>query len=210
MIAPLVLVVAVYRRWTALTLAVLIPCALSGVVLLAAPASRDYFSVTLPLLWHGQDAEIQRVSYSLSSVAYRLGIPGVLTGLIRLGVLLASVGLFWRRYRGSRAEPQRIVELSTIVLAAAFLLSTFAFPFYGVYFLPVAIAATTRASYLDHWLTWAALFCVAAQQRWFLERLPNRMNQLLGARFTLGSLLVLLSVYVGVRRAAGRRPVYSR
>jgi hypothetical protein len=204
-IAPLVLVVAVYRRWKALTLALLIPCALSGVVLLAAPASRDYFSVTLPLLWHGQDAQIQHVSYSLRSVANRLGVPDALTGLIRLSVLLASVGLFWRRYRGSQVEPQRIVELSTIVLAAAFLLSTFAFPFYGVYFLPFAIAATTRSSYLHHWLTWAALFCVAAKERWFLERLPDRMNQFLGARFTLGFLLVLLSIYVGVRRAAEAR-----
>lgn len=204
-IAPLVLVVAVYRRWKALTLALLIPCALSGVVLLAAPASRDYFSVTLPLLWHGQDAQIQHVSYSLRSVANRLGVPDALTGLIRLSVLLASVGLFWRRYRGSQVEPQRIVELSTIVLAAAFLLSTFAFPFYGVYFLPFAIAATTRSSYLHHWLTWAALFCVAAKERWFLERLPDRMNQFLGARFILGFLLVLLSIYVGVRRAAEAR-----
>jgi hypothetical protein len=124
---------------------------------------------------------------------------------MRLSVLFASVGLFWRRYRGSPAEPQRIVELSTIVLAAAFLLSTFAFPFYGVYFLPFAIAATTPTSYLHHWLTWAALFCVAAQEPWFLERLPDRMNRFLGARITLGFLLVLLSVYVGVRRAAEAR-----
>lgn len=200
-VVPLFLIVALYRRWKALAVAVLIPCALSGLVLLVAPASRDYFSETLPLLWHGQDAQIQHVSYSLNSVGNRLGVPRPLTDLVRLSVLLGAAFVFWRRWLGSRVEPQRMVELSTIVLASTFLLSTFAFPFYGVYFLPFAVAVASRSAHLRHWVTWAALFCVAAKEPWFLDRLPDRVNRLLGARITLGFLLVLVSTYIGLRHA---------
>jgi arabinofuranan 3-O-arabinosyltransferase len=204
-LVPVLLVVALYRWWRALAAAVLVPFVLSGVVLLAAPESRDYFSHTLPLLWHGQSLRIQHVSISLSSVGDNLGLPRPATDLARLLVFFAAAVLVWRRRTSSTAEPHRLVELSTIVLVAAFLLSTFAFPFYGVYLIPFAVAAVTRSSDLHNWVTWAALFCVAVKENWHLDQLPQRLNQLLAARLTFGFLLVLVAIYLGVRHAEARR-----
>ncbi len=204
-LVPVLLIVALYRRWRALAAAVLVPCVLSGIVLLAAPESRDYFSHTLPLLWHGQNLVIQHVSISLSSVGDKLGVPRLATDLVRLAVFFAAAVLVSRRRTSSTTEPHRLVELSTIVLVAAFLLSTFAFPFYGVYLLPFAVAAATRSSDLHNWVTWAALFCVAVKENWHLDQLPDRLNQLLAARLTFGFLLVLVAVYLGIRHAAARR-----
>ena len=86
-------------------------------------------------------------------------------------------------------------------LLLSLLLSTFAFPFYGVYLLPLAVSAATPSSYVHHWVTWAALFCVGAKEAWQLDRFPDRLNEVLSARVTFGFLLVLVAIYLGVRRA---------
>jgi arabinofuranan 3-O-arabinosyltransferase len=200
-LAPLILIVVLYRRWRTALVATAVPLLLSGVVLLVVPSSRTYFSTTVPLLFHGQNAQIQDVSYALKGVGRRLGIPSLVTDLARIAVVVAAVLLVRRRWRSNAVEPSRLVELSTIALAASFLAASFAFPTYGVYILPLGFAAATRNNPLQHWLTWAALFCIGAEHSWYLNRFPNRVNVLIGARFTLGLLLILLSIYLALRRA---------
>jgi arabinofuranan 3-O-arabinosyltransferase len=199
-LAPVVLILLLYRRWAAAFVAVLVPSVLSGIVLIAVPGSRAYFSNALPLLLHGQNSRIQEVSYSLVSVGRRLDVPVHVTDTIRVALLAATALLLWKRLKGSAAEPRRLIELSTIALASAFLLASFAFPPYGVFLLPFAVAVAAETSAAQHWLTWSALFCIGATQSWYLDRLPRRLNQLLGARFTFGLLLVLVASYTTMRR----------
>jgi arabinofuranan 3-O-arabinosyltransferase len=208
-LVPALVVFALYRHWRGLAAAVLVPCFLSGIVVLAAPESRAYFSHALPLLWHGQNLEIQHVSISLKSIGERLGVPQPVTNVVRLGVFCAACALIWRRSRSSATEPQRLVELSTVALVAGFLLSTFAFPFYGVYLVPLAVSAATPSSYVHHWVTWAALYCVGAKEAWQLDRFPDRLNDVLSARVTFGFLLVLVAIYLGIRRAEAAAPAVT-
>jgi arabinofuranan 3-O-arabinosyltransferase len=199
-LAPVLLVVALYRRWKTLGFALGIPVGLSAAVLLAVPATRSFFHTTLPLLLHGQNAQIQEASIALRSAADRLSVPDPATLVLEVVVALITIALLWRRWPGSPTEPRRLVELTTIALVGGFLLSTFAFKHYGVFLLPFAISLADRSSPHRHWLTVGALFCIATSQGWGLDQLPHRVNEVLAQRFTLALLLLLLAFWLGIRR----------
>jgi arabinofuranan 3-O-arabinosyltransferase len=202
---PVLLVVVLYRRWETLGTAVAIPVVLSAPLLLAVPSTRAFFHTTVPLLLHGQNARIQEHSVALRSAAATLAVPNGVTRAAEIAVLLITIGLLWRRRRGSTLEPRRLVELTTIALVGGFLLSTFAFAHYGIFLLPFAISLAERSSPHRHWLTAGALFCIATRQGWGLTRLPHRVNEVLAQRFTLALLVLLLALWLGVSRDAARR-----
>jgi arabinofuranan 3-O-arabinosyltransferase len=199
-LAPVLLVVALYRRWKTLGLAVAIPLGLSALVILAVPSTRSFFHTTLPLLLHGQNAQIQEASIALRSAAARLSVPDPATYVVEVAVALITLALLWRRWRGSQTEPRRIVELTTIALVGGFLLSTFAFSHYGIFLLPFAISLADRSSPHRHWLTMGALFCIATRQGWGLNQLPHRVDEVLAQRFTLALLVLLVAFWLGIRR----------
>ena len=203
-LAPVLLVVALYRRWGALTVAVAVPVLLSAPLLLAAPATRAFFHTTLPLLVHGQNAHIQGASIALRSAAGRLSVPEAATHAVELLVALVTLALLWCRRSGNPIEPRRLVELTTIALVGGFLLSTFAFSHYGIFLLPFAISLFDRSSPHRHWLTVGALFCIGARQGWELSRLPHRVDEVLAQRFTFALLVLLFAFWLGVRREALR------
>jgi arabinofuranan 3-O-arabinosyltransferase len=199
---PVLLVVVLYRRWETLATAVAIPVVLSAPLLLAVASTRAFFHTTVPLLFHGQNAQIQDASVALRSAAARLAVPDAVTRSAEIVVLLVTLALLWRRRRGSTLEPRRLVELTTIALVGGFLLSTFAFSHYGIFLLPFAISLAERSSPHRHWLTVGALYCIATGQGWGLRHLPQRVNDVLAERFTLALLALLLAFWLGVRREA--------
>jgi arabinofuranan 3-O-arabinosyltransferase len=201
-LAPVLVVVLLYRRWKAFLVALAIPGVLSSLVLLAAPQTRDFFGTTLPLLLHGQNQEIQDVSVSLKSVAERLSIGDPVLIALQLIVLVATLLLLWERYRSDVREPRRLVELSSLVLVGAFLASSFAFPHYGIFLLPLAVSLTDPYSAHRNWITFAALFCIATPITWQLDLLPNRANDILAERFTLALLLLLVAFWIPLRRGS--------
>jgi arabinofuranan 3-O-arabinosyltransferase len=201
LLAPLLIVLMLYRRWKAIAIAIAVPVCLSGLVVLAAPTTRHFFDRTLPLLFRGQNQEIQDVSIAIASVAERLSIPDPVTTAMRFAVLLITGVLLWRRWRSPDiAEPRRLVELCSIALVGAFLTSTFAFPHYGIFLLPLAVSITDPFSPHRDWLTWGALFCVASPIGWQLDLLPERMNDVLAERFTFALVLLLVCFSLALRR----------
>ncbi|MBA3432484.1 MAG: DUF2029 domain-containing protein [Actinobacteria bacterium] len=206
-LAPLLVVFLLYRRWSSAVVAVAVPLLLSPPVLLAAPETRAFFQTTLPLLLRGQDARIQEVSVSLSSVLERLSSPSALVPPLQAVVLVITAILLWRRWRIPSVEPRRLVEACTIVLVGAFLVSSFAFSHYGLFLLPFAVSATDPSSPHLHWLTWAGLFCVGSATAWYLDLVPDGVNEMLAQRFTLGLLTLLVAFWLAIRfeeRAATR------
>ena len=199
-LAPVLLVVALYRRWKTLGIAVGIPVGLSALVILAVASTRSFFDTTLPLLLHGQNAQIQEASIALRGAAARLSVPDPATHVVEVVVALITLLLLWRRWRGNPAEPRRVVELTTIALVGGFLLSTFAFSHYGIFLLPFAISLADRSSPHRHWLTMGALFCIATRQGWGLNQLPHRADEVLAERFTLALLVLLVAFWLGIRR----------
>jgi arabinofuranan 3-O-arabinosyltransferase len=201
LLAPLLIVLILYRRWKALATAVAVPLLLSGVVLLAVPATRHFFDRTLPLLLRGQNQEIQDVSVALASVAERFSIPDPVTAAMQVAVLALTGVLVWRRWRShDSAEPRRLVELSSIALVGTFVASSFAFPHYGIFLLPFAVSITDPSSRYRDWLTWGVLFCLASPISWQLDVLPDRINDVLAERFTFALLLLLVSFWLALRR----------
>jgi arabinofuranan 3-O-arabinosyltransferase len=199
-LAPVLLVVALYRRWQTLVTAVAVPVVLSVPLLLAVPETRAYFHTSLPLLFHGQSAQIQEASIALQSAAARVAVPDAATHVVEIAVLVLTLWLLWQRSRGSKLEPRRLVELTTIALVGGFLLSSFAFAHYGIFVLPFAVSLVDRSSPHRHWLTAACLFCIGARQGWALDRLPHRVNEILSERFTLSLLGLLFAFWLGMRR----------
>jgi arabinofuranan 3-O-arabinosyltransferase len=201
LLAPLLIMFVLYRRWKPLGIAVAVPLLLSSVLLLAAPETRHFFDRTLPLLLEGQNQEIQDVSIALASVAERFSIPDPVTTAIQFVVLAVTGILIWRRWRSHEdAEPRRLVELSSIALVGTFLASSFAFPHYGIFLLPFAVSITDASSPYRDWLTWGALFCLASPIGWQLDVLPDRINDVLAERFTFALLVLLLSFWLVLRR----------
>jgi arabinofuranan 3-O-arabinosyltransferase len=207
-LAPVLLVVALYRRWHAFAVAVVIPLVLSASVLIAVPSTRSFFHTTLPLLVHGQNSRIQRSSVSLWSAAARLSIPTPAIRFAQAAVILVTLALLWRRWRADAYEPRRLVELTTIALVGGFLVSSFAFEHYGIFLMPFVISLLAdRTSPHRHWLTVGALFCIAARQGWVLNRLPSRVNDVIAQRFTFALLALLVAFWLATRREAKRPPV---
>ena len=200
-LAPVLIVLVLYRRWKALAMAVAVPLLLSSVVLLAAPGTRHFFDRTVPLLFRGQNQEIQDVSIALASVAERLSIPDPVTAAVQFAVLALTGVLVWRRWLShDDLEPRRIVELSSITLVGTFLATSFAFPHYGIFLLPFAVSIADRSSPYGDWLTWGALFCLASPISWQLDVLPDRINDVLAERFTFALLALLGSFCLVLRR----------
>ena len=199
-LAPVLLVVVLYRRWKTLGIAVGIPVGVSALVILAAPSTRSFLHTTLPMLLHGQNAQIQEASIALRSASARLSVPESATYVAEVVVALITLALLWRRWRSSPTEPRRAVELTTIALVGGFLLSTFAFSHYGIFLVPFAISLADRSSPHRHWLTVGALFCIGTSQGWGLNQLPHRVDEVLGQRFTLALLVLLLAFWLGIRR----------
>ncbi|MBA3736240.1 MAG: DUF2029 domain-containing protein [Actinobacteria bacterium] len=208
-LAPVLLVVALYRRWQALAIAVAVPVLLSVPLLLAAPATRAFFHTTVPLLLHGQNAQIQEASIALRSAAARLAVPDAAIRAAEIAVLVLTLWLLWQRRRGSAIEPRSLVELTTIALVGGFLLSSFSFSHYGIFVLPFAISLFDRSSPHRHWLTAACVFCIGLRQGWGLNQLPHRVDEVLAQRFTLALLALLLAFWLGIKREtlqlSGRR-----
>jgi len=200
LLAPVLLVVLLYRRWAALGAALAVPVALSGPLVAFVPRTRAFFDTTVPLLLHGQNREIQEASVSLRSAAEWLSVADQAAVAAEVVVGVLTLWLLWRRHRSSAFEPRRLVELTSIALVGGFLLSSFAFSHYGIFLLPFAISLTDRSSPHRHWLTLAPLFCVAARQGWTLDRLPHGLNDVLRERFTLALLALLVAFWLGLRR----------
>jgi arabinofuranan 3-O-arabinosyltransferase len=202
-LAPLLIVVVLYRRWKALVVALAIPGVLSALVLLAAPQARGFFSKTLPLLFHGQNQEIQDVSISLKSMAERIPIPDPVAAVMQVIILAVTVALLWWRWHRDESEPRRLVELSSIALVGAFLASSFAFPHYGIFLLPLAVSITDPDSAHRDWITWGALFCIASPIGWQLDLLPGAVNDVLAERFTIALLVLLGCFWIALRHQSG-------
>jgi arabinofuranan 3-O-arabinosyltransferase len=195
-LAPVVIVPVLYRRWRAALLAVAVPLILSAPLLALVPATRGFFDTTLPLLVHGQNDQIQAASIAFHSAAARLGVPTPVSRGIEICLLGLTLWLLWRRMHASEDEPARLVESTTILLVGSFLLSSFAFAHYGVFLLPFAVSIVARPSPHRHWLTLAALFSIGSRRSWKIDFLPDRVNEVAGERFTIALLALLVSFWL--------------
>lgn len=166
--------------------------------MLVSPEAREYVDITVPLLFEGQNASVQRNSIALESVLDRFAVPHVIVQGSKLAVLTdesARVAAVATRRRRAR----RLVEIVSLVLVGAFLLSSLAFVHYGVFLIPLAVSLADPSSPHRNWLMFGALFVVAAREAWQLDLLPDDVNRVLIERFTFGLLLMLVAFWLALR-----------
>jgi arabinofuranan 3-O-arabinosyltransferase len=190
-IAPVVLIFALYRKWRALAISLLIPCILSGIVLLASTSAHGFFHVGLPELLKGESDLVQGFSLSLTSEASRLGSPHVLTVVLQILVVLAACAIVWRRMRRPVDPVHQLVELTSAIILATLLLSTVTFAHYVVFLLPLAIWATEAGSPAQRVIAWTGVYCVASTDVWQSTRLPDFANKIVGLKVTAGFVVLL-------------------
>jgi arabinofuranan 3-O-arabinosyltransferase len=195
-LAPLIVVPILYRKGGTILIALGIPVAMSGLVLVSAPRSRDFFSDTVPQFLRGQSAELQDLSASLPSVLERLSLPEILILTLRVAAVVAVLVVLWERFKDRTGEPARMIELGSVALIGAFLTATFTWTYYGLFLLPLAISVLMPRSSMRWWVSWVGVYCVFTSDVWKTERLPNLANDLLSGMFAFGLAILLCSIWV--------------
>jgi len=208
-IAPVIIVFALYRKWRAGAVALAIPLVLSGIALLSSPQTHAFFHTALPQLLKGQTDYAQSFSVSLSSGAARLGLPHVAGVAIRLISLAVVAALVWRRWKIPTDRVRKLVELVGILVLGTLLTAPLTLTYYGVYLLPLALWATGLASRVNLCIAWTGIYCVAASDVWQSSRLPAFANKLASLRPTLGYLLLLAVLWRAVTTERSARAAAS-
>jgi len=201
-LAPLLLLPLLYRRWTAFGVAVAIPAVLSAAAFPLIVGGGQFFTHTVPFLLNGNASDLQLINVSLAGVATRLELPAALALPVRLLVLgVASLCLWWR-WRAKGDETGRLVELSGLILLATFLDFSFSWSYYPLYLLPLLVWMLNRRSGLRPWLTWIGMYCIGGPDVWYWSYVIPQGFNLGMLRITAGCLLLLAAIYLGLRHRA--------
>src|SRR5262249_19107897 len=122
--------------------------------------------------------------------------PRPVTTVVRGLVLALSALAAWRGWRHVHDERLRLVELTGLVLIATFLAHGFAWPHYGLYVVPVLVAVVRADSPTRSWTAAAGTYGIGGNdvRVWFALAQPGYLL----LRFTLGFLLLLVALAVGV------------
>jgi arabinofuranan 3-O-arabinosyltransferase len=199
-LAPLIILPILYRKGETVLIALGIPVAMSSLVLVAAPRSRDFFTDTIPQYLHGQSTELQALSVSLTSVVERLSVPDILMLPLRVAAVVAVLLVLWERFKDRTGEPARMIELGSVALIGAFLAATFTWTYYGLFLLPLAISVLSPHSSMRWWVSWIGIYCVFTSDVWTTERLPDLGNDLVSGMFTFGLAIILSSIWMHAYR----------
>lgn len=200
---PLVLLFAFERRWAGAAITLGIPLALSLVTIPLTVNADLYFTWVLPQIL-SNPFDFQNVA--LQGLGTVLGLPSTLvTGLQIVALGLAAL-TFWRLDRGAEVGARRLVHASALVLATTFLCASFAWGHYGVYLLPLVIAALAGGPF-HGWLGLVAFYCLGGPDVKLWLMAGDRGLVLWQIRFCLGLALVLGGLAYSAVRA---RPALAR
>ncbi len=208
MLAPLLAVLLVARRWRKAALALGIAAML---VVTALPLLADPWSVVtkaLPYLLRGEYGNLGRFNTSFLGLAHVYGIPPLAVDIVRATTAAAAVALafrVWRRPVEDRALAG--VEVTGVILAAAFLVAPLSEYHYALALVPFYASAVRPAALARQPLALAG--CAACA-------VCGYPDLVFGGSFWVqiltvgGFVLTLLGVAVGLRRgAAAVRPAMS-
>lgn len=199
-LAPLLLIFLVRRRWPAVVVALFTAGVLIAVGwLVTVDPSATYREVLRTL---GTDGGSESVA--LKGLVEALDVPPELSVPLRLAALVAGVLLLWRSRVSLRGtlDPW---EWSGILLAATFLASAFSWTYYGLYLLPATFRLVADRSRAVIGLLAVALYLVGAPDVRFWLSFGHPGFVLMHARVTVGFAVLLAAIGVGI--AARRRNV---
>lgn len=163
LLAPLLLVLLVQRRWRDTAVAVLIPAALSAATLLIVVA----VSANPSRFWHEVTNTFSADTgkpwnMSLSAMAVYLHVPAAAGDVVRLVVVVACLIACWRIWRRPPATGgEQAVWLTAPLFVILILCFSFSWGYYCLLLLPVGFAALRRDRISD-WVVRFGVFLALA------------------------------------------------
>jgi arabinofuranan 3-O-arabinosyltransferase len=159
-LAPVLVVLLIDRRWRALVSTLVVASAITLVGLLLAVDAGAFASTTVPFLLGGQDEVTGESNASILGLALQYGVDGAAVVALRVAVLAVALAATWWMLRDDRGEVERLSDASALALVGAFLGLSVAFDHYAVLLVPLAIAAALGRSRTLGTLLWPALAVV--------------------------------------------------
>ena len=193
MLAPLLLLPILLKRWRPFITAFAIPAVLNiiGYYIAADPA--EYWTRTVKYLGEVRD-------YYNNSIAGWLaywGAPPAFTWTIRIIVImlgLATIVLL---------QPYRTIDcrlwLTTVtgtVLLIAFLGGSLGQRYYSIMLIPMVMTIVSKASFLKNWPAWLAIYLILGKHRWYSTRWITYGRWFEYSRATIGWLLLLIIIFI--------------
>jgi arabinofuranan 3-O-arabinosyltransferase len=192
-LAPLVLVPLLWGHWGSAIRAVCLPAAaaLAGLALTAGRS--DFFDLTVPHLMQGK-AE----SASIMGVADAWGAPDQLALLLRLAVVALAVVLVRLRLRGGDRGVSALVDVSSILLLAAFLIASYSWTTYVLYLIPLFLAVALALSWMPAWGLWAGIALLGTAETLLWWNKGEFAAKLAATRGSLGFVLIFAALAAGI------------
>lgn len=149
-LAPIVLVLLLARRWRALAIAIAVPVVLNVAGFLSMHGASSFFSI-LPFLFDRGGAAYDAYNAAIVSVGALNGLAGWLTDVLR--VLAGAFALLaaWLVWRFDRDETARLVDTAAALMVGLFLAGSLTEDHYMLALIPCAMAVSYRRSCL-RWL----------------------------------------------------------
>jgi arabinofuranan 3-O-arabinosyltransferase len=201
-LAPMVLGALLLGRTRATVVAV---ASAAGLTLLGFATVRDagtFLGDVLPLLADGNRAVLHQYDRSLRGAAEILGVPDGVALAARVAVLAAAVAVAWWRRRG----PLAVLEVMPVLLLGGLLASSFSWPNYSLYLLPLLVAVVLPGALTRAWPAWAAVFLLWTADEWPSLQRGETVDAVVALRPTWGWLLLLAAcAWAALRTGTGRQ-----
>jgi arabinofuranan 3-O-arabinosyltransferase len=187
-LAPVVLLLVLARRWRALFTATAVPAVLSGCAFAWLNGGVSYLREVIPFLANGNYPQNAPINTSLVGAATVLGMPNALAIFARMLTLAVGALFIWARLKIAGDERLVVADVVGIILTTTFLVFSFSWPYYAIYLLPTFMAAVSPGRAAADWRY--LLFGVAG----YLIASQDYLATFGGVRVTIGYVVLLTAL----------------
>ncbi|MFY9190675.1 MAG: glycosyltransferase family 87 protein [Lawsonella sp.] len=192
MLAPLLLIPLLLKRWRPFVGAIAVPVVLN---LIAWPLSADagaFFKRTMPYLGAVRD-------YYNNSIAGWLaywGLPEPFIWVVRISVVvLGLVTIFLLQPYRQKDQKLWILTVSGVILLIAFLGGSLGQRYYSIMLIPLIATILLKGTMIRPWPAWIAVYLILDGSRWYSNRWYIYGRWIEYSRATIGWLLLLLVIF---------------
>jgi arabinofuranan 3-O-arabinosyltransferase len=207
-VAPIGLLLLLWRQWRAAGLAAAIPVVLMAAgIVLSEGDGWHFFTVSLPILANGLGHDLAGGNVALVAVFDSLRVPHAITWAVRLAALGLVAVTMWRVRTSGWGLTVQVTTLMALILLATYLLSSYSFLRYLMYLLPALVMIVLYDRPLPIVLGLLGLACLTLPYSRGLDLRFSVVAAIDSYRFTIGLVLLLTAIVVAVWTRVGVRPL---
>jgi arabinofuranan 3-O-arabinosyltransferase len=209
-LAVLIIMFLLRRKWGGIAWAVAVPGLLSLPALAMDANPLGFFTSTVPWVANAFpccDPDIPYYNVALASVGENLHVPAMIVSAIRAIVFLAGSALIWLRWREpSKDDTLKLVEVASMLLMVTFLCFSFSWRYYAIYLVVLGVSVVAQGSMMRNLFAWGAMYFLLTIDIWTSTRLTDFENTFLDATATWCYLALLAIFGVQLLRRAVFQP----